>query len=249
MALALLLISLGAIASSSISSIIQQQTWLHDDSLFGSTNEIRTDPPGAGKNYVLPGVGLQLVWIESGSFSMGGNANRWASDHQRHAEQRLLDWQVRAHPVQYNAVMHTDRPKKHAKYPDGDLPVQAVSWNDALRFCRRLNELARSAGQLPVGYIYTLPTEAQWEYACRAAPRETTPASWMRWDGILSTATVGLPAEVPDDDSASMWSRAGDSGPQPVGQKRPNAWGLFDMYGNMHEWCLDWFAWNCLAAR
>jgi formylglycine-generating enzyme required for sulfatase activity/serine/threonine protein kinase len=100
-----------------------------------------------------------------------------------------------------------------------DFPVDQVSWEDAVAFCKKLS-------QLPVektaGLIYRLPTEAEWEYACRAGTN--TPF------GLGPTLTAGM---------ANIENKLG--GTTKVGSYRPNAAGLFDMHGNLWEWCSDWF--------
>ncbi|MEN9362259.1 MAG: Serine/threonine-protein kinase PrkC [Verrucomicrobiota bacterium] len=101
---------------------------------------------------------------------------------------------------------------------DTDLPVVHVSWNDAMRYCAWLNETERKAGMLPAGYLYSLPSEAQWEYAARAG----TQGPWQgaaRLGDIAVTSTEFAPAKI--------------------ASKTANAWGLHDMLGNVWEWTLD----------
>lgn len=98
-------------------------------------------------------------------------------------------------------------------------PVVGISWNDAQQFCRWLTERETTAARLPAGYVYALPTEAQWEYA----------------------ATTGG-AKDPENPGEYSWYRANSGGaPHPVGTKKPNGWGLFDLQGNAWEWVFDWY--------
>lgn len=102
--------------------------------------------------------------------------------------------------------------------PEDNFPVVGVSWNDAMKFCEWLNAREKKAGRVPEGHRYTLPTEAQWEYAARAGTTDDP--------------------ENPDDNA---WY-AGNSGGKlhPVGLKKPNAFGLYDMLGLVWQWVLDW---------
>jgi len=104
----------------------------------------------------------------------------------------------------------------------GDLnrPVELVTWNEAVEYCRKLTERERAAGRITGQQAYRLPTEAEWEYAARAG---------------TSGARHG------ELDAIAWWS--GNSGNQthPVKQKAANGWGLYDMIGNVWEWCSDWY--------
>jgi len=116
--------------------------------------------------------------------------------------------------------------KNPSHFPgDPARPVEKVSHGDALAYCAAVTKLERDAGRLPAGWEYRLPTEAEWEYACRAG---TT--------NLFSFGDDALKAEP------YAWTlENGENIPHPVGQKQPNPWGLFDMHGNVWEWCLDWF--------
>jgi formylglycine-generating enzyme required for sulfatase activity len=113
-----------------------------------------------------------------------------------------------------------------------NLPVESVTWHDAIEFCRRLSGLAAEQG---AGRSYRLPTEAEWEYACRGGRSEARPFD-QSWD--------------PDDKSGitagKEWTES-EQVPTPVGSFPPNEFGLHDMCGNVHEWCNDWFGKNYYA--
>jgi formylglycine-generating enzyme required for sulfatase activity len=99
-------------------------------------------------------------------------------------------------------------------------PVENVSWEDATEFCRKLSKLPQ---EQQAGRVYRLPTEAEWEYACRAG----APTAFGFGDG-------------PQKLDAFAWFTANAGGTtHPVGEKQPNAWGLYDMHGNVREWCAD----------
>jgi formylglycine-generating enzyme required for sulfatase activity len=118
--------------------------------------------------------------------------------------------------VQWEAVMGNN--PSHFKGPD--LSVETVNWKEAVDFCRRLTRQQVEKGELPAGWAWRLPTEAEWEYAARAG------TTGPRYGDL---AEVG-------------WYEGNSNGrPQPVGGKQPNRWGLYDMLGNVLEWCADWY--------
>jgi formylglycine-generating enzyme required for sulfatase activity len=121
--------------------------------------------------------------------------------------------------AQWSPVMGVARPAPR----DERLPARGMSWRRAREFCQALTAALRQAGALDAGWEVTLPTEAQWEYACRAG----TDTPWH----------FGSDPSLLDE---YAWYRANsDETLQPVGKKRPNPWGLHDLYGNVSEWCLD----------
>jgi formylglycine-generating enzyme required for sulfatase activity len=168
-------------------------------------------------------IGMTLVLIPAGEFLMGSSDSDQEADDNEKPQHRVRitrPFYLGATAVtqgQYRAV--TGRSPSDFKESD-DLPVEQVSWNDAIAFCERLNELEKD--QLE-GARYRLPTEAEWEYACRA--------------GSTTRYSFG-------DDAARLGDHArfdgnSDRRTHPVSQKRPNAWGLYDMHGNVWEWCWD----------
>lgn len=115
-----------------------------------------------------------------------------------------------------------------------DFPVYGISFVESERFCRLLTERAQAAGQLPGGWEFRPPTEAQWEYACRAGSTSaySRGATLTSADANFGKPYNGTPTGVP----GSAASR--------VGTYPANAWGLHDMHGNEWEWCRDYFHYN-----
>lgn len=178
-------------------------------------------PPGGRQ---IPG----LAWIPPGQFVMGSPVEETDRDLDEGPQTEVTlthgFWMgvCEVTQAEYKAVMETN-PSRFLGDPQ--LPVERVSWREAMDYCARLNQRHAADGTLPRGYLYRLPTEAEWEYACRAG---TTSRFNFGDDpnGLL------LPGYAWFGDNS-------DSAPHPVGTKTANAWGLHDLHGNVLEWCLD----------
>ena len=191
--------------------------------------------PPVSKDITIPlasGVDLTLIWIEPGTFMMGSPENEFGRFTDEDLHQVTLTkgyWlgQFEVTQPQYEAIMGAN----YSKFKDPSRPVECVFWSEANDFCAKLTEIERAAGRLPEGYEYSLPTEAQWEYACRAG---TTTGLY---NGKENTSTRGV---CPNVSEIAWYDQNSGSQTHAVGQKQPNSWGLYDMAGNVAEWCLDW---------
>lgn len=180
-------------------------------------------PPVVGSDFVLRELAIAMKWIAPGTFELGSPDNEGSRgvDEGPLTRVRLTKgfWigQTEITQAQWLAVMGTTP----SRFRGPVLPVEQISWHQAMEFCRRVTDAERAAGRLPAGYVYSLPTEAQWEFAAEA----------------------GRPEGVPVDVDEQAWHDQNSGGTtHPVAQKRPNAHGLFDMLGNVWEWCADWYA-------
>jgi formylglycine-generating enzyme required for sulfatase activity len=120
-------------------------------------------------------------------------------------------------------------------------PVDRTSWDDAIEFSRKLTDQERKSGRLPTGWGYTLPTESQWEYACRA---ETTTV--FSFGNQLNGREANCDGTHPygTDSNGPYLKRT-----TRVGSYRGNNWGLCDMHGNVYEWCQDWYGTKLLGGN
>ena len=201
------------------------------------------------------GVGMVLTYIPAGTFEMGSPAGEEGRDSDEGPQHRVtlsepfLMGRTEVTQGQWRRVMGSSvRQQRDRKNPDSSMagegenhPMYYVSWEEAVAFCERLTASERAAGRLSEGWVYTLPTEAQWEYACRA--ETTTPFHTGR---TISTSQANY-----DGGRTYGGGRKGEYREQTiaVGSFRANAWGLYDMHGNVWEWCLDWHDWATYTDR
>lgn len=170
--------------------------------------------PGARPQQMQNRSGIEFVWVPAGSFKMGSDKyDNEKPVHQVTISEGFYIGKYEVTQAQWRGVVGTSPSRLSTSLKGDNLPVDNVSWNDAQEFIRELNEMND-------GYTYRLPTEAEWEYACRAGTRGD-------YAGEL--------------DAVAWYARNSGGRSHPVGQKQPNALGLYDMHGNVREWCQDYY--------
>ncbi len=168
----------------------------------------REEPGSLSEN--LNGVSLEMIYVPGGRFNMGSPEGDGSDSERPLHEVTVPSFYIGKHQVtqeQWQSVMGANP----SVFKDGkNLPVETISWNDAKEFCKKLSRMT--------GKEYRLPSEAEWEYACRA----------------------GTTGDYAGDLDALGWYDGNASGKtHPVGEMEPNAYGLHDMHGNVWEWCED----------
>jgi len=213
------------------------------------------------KQWTVPKLDMKMVLIPAGSFTMGSpkdEAER-RGDETQHEVTIASPFYMGICEVtqgQYYGVMYPDYDHDSWQYARGPIhdglaffyrkrsggrdykggpllfknPMECVTWDKAREFCRIITERESKAGRLPEGYVYRLPTEAEWEYACRTGGK--TPYNVM---------PAGGGTNYKDPEYLDSFANVGEGSTTPVGTRKPNAWGLYDMHGNVYEWCLDWY--------
>jgi formylglycine-generating enzyme required for sulfatase activity len=171
-----------------------------------------------------------LVFIPPGTFRMGSPTNevgRWNWEGPQTAVTISRGFWMGKYEVtqgEYQAVMGNN---PSAYTGDTNRPVEQVTWFEANHYCLTLTQREQAAGRMSTKSVYRLPTEAEWEYACRA----WTSTRFSYGDDTDYTNLTDYAWYLDNSDNAT----------HPVGQKLPNSWGLYDQHGNVWEWCQDWY--------
>ena len=186
---------------------------------------IKQNPPSpvAIKNFIETSgnINLEMIFVKGGTFTMGSPTNEAdRSSYETQHQVTLSDFSIGKYEVtqkQWTAIMGSN-PSYFRSYFKGDnLPVETVSWDDVQEFIQELNQ--------KTGKKYRLPTEAEWEYAARGG----------------SISSPRLYSGSNNIDEVAWYKNNSGSKTHPVGQKKPNKLGIYDMSGNVAEWCNDWY--------
>ncbi len=179
-------------------------------------------------DYLIPSIGYKMIYISPGTFKMGSPFSEQGryDDELRHTVTLTKGFYMGAAEVtqeQWKKIMGNN--PSTFKNCGSDCPVEQVSWNDCQEFILHLNRHEKTRR-------FRLPTEAEWEYACRAG------SGLAFANGDITETKCGYD---PNLDTIGWYCGNTEEKTQPVAKKGPNAWGLYDMHGNVWEWCQDWY--------
>ncbi|MCK5802209.1 MAG: SUMF1/EgtB/PvdO family nonheme iron enzyme, partial [Lentisphaeria bacterium] len=181
--------------------------------------------PRLGKNWTVPSLGMVFIPVSSGSFQMGAREGQ-KDEMPVHTVVLSRDFWIGKYEVtqaEYGHLIATNP----STFKDSLNPVEGISWKAAVAFCAKLTDRERKAGHLPPEYEYRLPTEAEWEYACRAG--STTAFA----GGDITVVDCGPEPSLSDQ---GWYCGNADGWTHQVAELIPNAFGLYDMHGNVWEW-------------
>jgi len=213
------------------------------------------DEYGTFTDLTVGDVIQRFRWCPPGRFWMGSpktETGRFRREGPRHEVLLTQGFWMADSPVTqglYEAVMGHNP----SHFADPDRPVEMVSWDDAVAFCAALEARLRAAGAPDDGLTFRLPSEAEWEYACRAGTQEATYAGDLTLRGKRDAPELddiawyggnsGVGYDIARWADSSGWKEKQHphtkAGTRRVRQKRPNPWGLYDTLGNVWEWCAD----------
>jgi len=201
-------------------------------------------PPETPPEPFTNALGIKMVKIDGGSFKMGsvdGDIGRKADEGPLHDVTIKNSFLISATEIthsQYLKVMGSSPAKSSAKASRAqNLPVEFVTWDEANEFCKKLTELDKTQPYARKGWAYRLPTEAEWEYAARAGTdRPFAFGSQI----IYGKQALFRPTEKEELGIGGEMAKP-PTLPQEVGKTDPNGFGLYDMHGNVAEWCSDWY--------
>ncbi len=229
---------------------LEQQPRVEDDKAAGIPVE---EGRRAGEELDDNALKMKFCWCPAGTFRMGSPAGEVDHAHNEGPVDVTLSrgfWmgKIEVTQSQWQRGMGTGLRDQKVKGGIGEIrgegpdhPMYFVNYEEATEFCKKLTAAERAAGRLPAGWDYRLPTEAQWEYACRAG---TTTAT--AFGDRLGSDNANFDGDRPYNGASQGPNRRSTV---PVGSYRPNAWGLLDMHGNVWEWCRDWYADSLAGGR